>query len=767
MAANTVEVIIKAKDEMSAAVGKINTALNAFGLGVKKQQNIFSETTKSVLKMAAAYYSLSNLKSLALNMIKVEDAAGDMQIVFRYLTGSVKEAEKYMRFAADAADELGMATGDVRNAIRGLLGAGMKPEVWLKPMADYAAVAGQNLEQVIMMVERLKIGGMTGQSFKIMDPILLAQLKTTLKEFNLKESDLGKLTEPGRMAVTLATLKKFSGASKEMSDDWDGMITRMRNYWSSFLTDIMQSDAMQKLQQQVKAAFENIKQWIKSGDMKKWAQDAGEKISWLINSVLLPLGKWVWEHKDLLAVIGFTTASVVILGNIAGAILNIAKALSAVATASIAAASSPFFKYLLGAGKVATPIGFGAWLLNVTGRPAGVVGQEEMSWGLIKNVLLGGPRGTKEQREEIISGRMKGLESWKKERAQILSSIKMGQSAISLGKTMIGLPEVPAGGGAMDLSKFLAPEKGAGEAAKKELQDRLDEYDKMYERGSKRMQTHAEGLIKAYTDARARHVEYNKMWSEFLRTGVETQTKWNEFIVAKQKEQRAWSLTSQLAQMKQVGAGLFKAVGIGVEKTPETFAEGWKNAFDEINGKMSEMAEFGRNAFFRLRQGASDIFFSAFKGEINGIKDLWSELMNSMRDMFLRTLADMAAQRLMEGIIGPLLGQGTISGKGGILKGLGGLFHAEGGIFTRPTLGIIGEAGPEAVMPLRASAALNRGGGNNTTIINIQAMDAASFQQYLAANGGAVIAGIAGSVAPGAVANDIERGGVTRNYFRS
>lgn len=59
---------------------------------------------------------------------------------------------------------------------------------------------------------------------------------------------------------------------------------------------------------------------------------------------------------------------------------------------------------------------------------------------------------------------------------------------------------------------------------------------------------------------------------------------------------------------------------------------------------------------------------------------------------------------------------------------------AMGGIVTRPTLALIGEAGPEAVVPLSGP---NAPRGMGTTII-INALDARSFQQWLAGNPAAV-----------------------------
>lgn len=57
---------------------------------------------------------------------------------------------------------------------------------------------------------------------------------------------------------------------------------------------------------------------------------------------------------------------------------------------------------------------------------------------------------------------------------------------------------------------------------------------------------------------------------------------------------------------------------------------------------------------------------------------------------------------------------------GGIGRAIGGLF-AEGGVVTRPTVGLIGEAGePEAVIPLSRAKEFGFGGGREINItVNI------------------------------------------------
>lgn len=125
----------------------------------------------------------------------------------------------------------------------------------------------------------------------------------------------------------------------------------------------------------------------------------------------------------------------------------------------------------------------------------------------------------------------------------------------------------------------------------------------------------------------------------------------------------------------------------------------------------------------------SDMFFDTMKGEWQGL----TEYMTGIWDIFLRKIADSAADELSDifsgGEGGGLLGK--LFGGGDKIPAL-----AAGGIINRPTLAVIGEAGPEAVIPLskmRDENFLNNfgggGGSGGNVTINVQTPDVASFQR--------------------------------------
>ena len=76
---------------------------------------------------------------------------------------------------------------------------------------------------------------------------------------------------------------------------------------------------------------------------------------------------------------------------------------------------------------------------------------------------------------------------------------------------------------------------------------------------------------------------------------------------------------------------------------------------------------------------------------------------------------------IVSSIVGAATSQAksAIGGVGGAVKGLFGF--ADGGIVTKPTMGLVGEAGPEAIIPLNQ---VDRLGGSHITIKIVSALTA-------------------------------------------
>lgn len=127
-----------------------------------------------------------------------------------------------------------------------------------------------------------------------------------------------------------------------------------------------------------------------------------------------------------------------------------------------------------------------------------------------------------------------------------------------------------------------------------------------------------------------------------------------------------------------------------------------------------------------MHSSMSDMFFGILKGEFTSLTDYFSNVWDNM----LRKLADSATDELFS-LFEKKEGGG---GLGGLMKLIPGF--ASGGIVSGPTLAMVGEAGPEAIIPLdkmRDEAFLNQlgseNGGNINVTMNVQTPDLPSFKQ--------------------------------------
>jgi hypothetical protein len=193
--------------------------------------------------------------------------------------------------------------------------------------------------------------------------------------------------------------------------------------------------------------------------------------------------------------------------------------------------------------------------------------------------------------------------------------------------------------------------------------------------------------------------------------------------------------SAQIAKLADLEEALQSAFASGLIG-PDQLAEGLavlEKKFDDLTQPIEEvqqnLSKFAEQAQRNIQDAFGATLKSALRGNFDDIGDLWSNL-----------LADMTAQalaaRLNESLFGAS-GVGTtvvngllsffgLADGGAFHKGL--QFYAQGDVFNAPTmfghaggLGVLGEAGPEAVMPLTRGRGGKLGvmasGGASVTII--------------------------------------------------
>lgn len=182
-------------------------------------------------------------------------------------------------------------------------------------------------------------------------------------------------------------------------------------------------------------------------------------------------------------------------------------------------------------------------------------------------------------------------------------------------------------------------------------------------------------------------------------------------------------------------AKAYESGRISVEQFTEAVQTRLGTLPEELKPVAVEVSEFSRQFAANMQNAFGDTILSTLKGDFDNIGQMWGDL-----------LLKMASQAIAADIGNAIFGKSAGGGGGSDLLGTflslfaadgavlsGGVpvrAFAQGGVVGSPTLfgmrdglGLMGEAGPEAVMPLKRGAdgklgVASSGGGGGVTIIN-------------------------------------------------
>ncbi len=214
-------------------------------------------------------------------------------------------------------------------------------------------------------------------------------------------------------------------------------------------------------------------------------------------------------------------------------------------------------------------------------------------------------------------------------------------------------------------------------------------------------------------------VEFQKALTDEVNESARTQEYATESIdVYREALENVGYTTEEVAQKIQDYKDQF---GLETEiSSIEAFNQKWKELSNDATDEI-KMAQEQASILFGGMEDAIDQLVD--NGKIN-----FGSLVDSMIKDMIRAQLKAAALNLFSG--------GISGGIGGALKGFGKILgFKDGGYITPGSVGLVGEEGPELISgPANITPLNNVGGGSQTINYNINAVDARSFKQMVAAD---------------------------------
>lgn len=150
--------------------------------------------------------------------------------------------------------------------------------------------------------------------------------------------------------------------------------------------------------------------------------------------------------------------------------------------------------------------------------------------------------------------------------------------------------------------------------------------------------------------------------------------------------------------------GILKPVASFLRDTFSTAINTAKDAWNNFSGAISNVIKVLSDVWNNWLKPVASFLIGFFTFSVGTAAGSWSVLHDAISTVvdILRDVLDAAGDAI--GAIGDVASALSDLPGGGIISGIASFFGAEGGIFNRPTPMIIGEAGPEVLIPLSKPA---------------------------------------------------------------
>jgi tape measure domain-containing protein len=304
--------------------------------------NSMGSLTRKVLKLGAAYLTVSNSIALVKQLLATGGNFESLRIQLETLTGSALAGEQAFDWIKAFVKETPFGLDDVTEGFIKLKAFGLDPmDGSYQAIADQAAALGggqEKLNGIILAVgqawAKQKLQGeeilqLVERGVPVWDLLAQATGRT-----NAELQDMSASGELGRevIAKLVAEMGKgVDGAALKQVETWNGLVSNAQVEWQQFLDTIAQSGSLDFFKEELTDLLAEIERLAASGELQEYAEEVGEAI--------------VNLAKVLGSVVGFIVRfndEIVLLGKvlIVGQLLKYASGLYSIAAGALAATSA-------------------------------------------------------------------------------------------------------------------------------------------------------------------------------------------------------------------------------------------------------------------------------------------------------------------------------------------------------------------------------------------------------------------------------------------
>ena len=391
MAGDKVQITISLKDEISAALRRVQAAVaqsntsiaasfraggaavDAFNHTLNNGSAAVKGMVRNLLALGGAAGALDAIRNLGKGVL---DTAGSMEtarVRLETMYGSAQKASQVFDYMTASAKKLPQTMPEIVDASTVMKSFGMDVQKWLKPVADMSAYMGISLPEAAAAAGRAFSAGAGAADIFRERGIL-----NVIKDFKGLENatDLANMSlEEFRKAMFDAASSAESGIggmTDKMAKTWAGQISMMQDAWMLFLNRIADAGVFDFAKKEMSRLLASVDELAKNGQLEKWARQASRALKdmyeWTkkLLSGAVELFKFLSDNRHMVAAVAIIAGMLSAYKKFSAAIKAVRAALAAYEL-SLAKASAKLDTFTTDVGYTATKVkSFGASLNSLT-----------------------------------------------------------------------------------------------------------------------------------------------------------------------------------------------------------------------------------------------------------------------------------------------------------------------------------------------------------------------------------------------------------------
>lgn len=298
MAAETLEVILKAKDMASGALASLRTGMERLSEAKNSYQSTLDRlrvTTNEFRNTMTKLAAVVGVAGVARSFIEINASAEKTKLMLAGLMGSTEMASEAFDYLLQVSTRAPFTINAMSDAFVKLQVAGLDPmHGSLETLMDAVAAFGgteQELQRAAVAMQQMAGKGVVsmeelrqqlGEAIPTAMQAMADGLGMTMEQL-VKEIESGNIAASEGLNAMMSQFKElYGGTAQQMMNSWAGLISNLKVAWQQFALTLGETGVFDKLKDIISGLLAKIDEMKRTGELKEW----GDRISTVVTSAI-------------------------------------------------------------------------------------------------------------------------------------------------------------------------------------------------------------------------------------------------------------------------------------------------------------------------------------------------------------------------------------------------------------------------------------------------------------------------------------------------